>query len=126
MSSSYTPPTGPSGPHEPSGDGSPAEGPQEYAPAYGSAKPREGTSVKTAILLVVIAALIGLLVLGSLLWAITRVVPTLFSGGEEDPPAPPPTTAVAQPTQEREPTTSPSPRRRTHRAPRRLAGRSVL
>lgn len=108
MSSPYTPPTGPSGPHEPSEDGSRAEGPQEYAPAYGSAKPREGTSVKTAILLIGVAALIGLLVLGALLWAITRTVPTLFGGGEEDPPAPPPTTAVAQPTQEREPTTSPS------------------
>ncbi|WP_431813636.1 hypothetical protein [Kocuria sp. cx-455] len=108
MSSSYTPP---SGPQEPSQDGSPDQGPQEYVPAYGAPTAREGTSVKTAILLIGLAALLGLLLLGALLWAITRVAPTLLpGGGGEDLPAPPPTTAVAQPTatQDRESTTSPS------------------
>lgn len=118
MSSSYTPPSGPPDSHEPGSsttgssepaqNDSPSESQPDYVPAYGSAKPREGTSVKTAILLIGIAALIGLLVIGALLWALTRAVPSLFSGGGEDPPAPPPTTAVAQPTQERQPTTSPS------------------
>ena len=108
MSSSYTPP---SGPNEPPQERSPDEGPQEYVPAYGVPKAREGTSVKTAIGLIGLAALLGLLLLGALVWAITRVAPMLLpGGGGEDPPAPPPTTAVARPTapQEREPSTSPS------------------
>lgn len=99
MSSSYTPPTGPPGMPD---HGEQSEPPQEYSPAYGAAKSREGTSVKTAVLLIVIAGLIGLVILGALVWAVTRVAPTLLPGGDEEPGAAP-TAAVAQPSQTREP-----------------------